>query len=157
MVDQRQLNSCSKIYVAALPPTSQFLSPNQSPRHPGSLASIFSSVCSSYGHRSPLVQTELSPPPTSENYPVRPSTSSKSWASRILRLFDRRNQAQIWSVLARGVIDYCEVVVSLKINLALVWQLENSPIKNQIIDRAVIGILLYYFGTVLLLQWSRLH
>jgi hypothetical protein len=28
---------------------------------------------------------------------------------------------------------------------------ENSTIKNQIIDRAVIGILLYYFGTVLLL------
>jgi hypothetical protein len=34
---------------------------------------------------------------------------------------------------------------------------ENNTIDNQIIDRTVIKILLYYFDPMLLLQWSRLH
>jgi hypothetical protein len=31
---------------------------------------------------------------------------------------------------------------------------ENSTIENKIIDRAIIKVLLYYLGAVLLLQWS---
>jgi hypothetical protein len=37
-----------------------------------------------------------------------------------------------------GVVDYCGVAVSLKINLALVWQLEKLRFWRSILERAEI-------------------